>query len=298
MLEASLVASRFAHYIAAAFLFGLALFPFYSRASAAEEMAASFSDWWARSFLWAAFGSLVSAIAWLVVTTANMNDDWRAVADPVAQMTVMHDTAFGRLWVLRLFFGVLILGVALWQLTKRGAQKSSAALFFSGASLILLAGTGHTRESQGLEFIVHVGADIGHLLAAGAWLGGLFALAFLIKRQLPDADDSLNRFSGIGSFAVATLIASGLVNSWFLVGSLDRLLTTPYGQLLLIKLCLFCGMLVLATANRFWLVPSLAHNRSASLTRLKRHIYGEQILGIFVLLIVAIIGTIEPAIAK
>jgi len=37
----------------------------------------------------------------------------------------------------------------------------------------------------------------------------------------------------MGYVAVATLIASGLVNSWFLVGSVSGLLETLYGQILL-----------------------------------------------------------------
>src|SRR5262249_32109395 len=39
------------------------------------------------------------------------------------------------------------------------------------------------------------------------------------------------------------LIGSGLVNAWMLVGSPGRLITTPYGQLLIVKVCLLGGML-------------------------------------------------------
>jgi copper resistance protein D len=45
------------------------------------------------------------------------------------------------------------------------------------------------------------------------------------------------------------LIASGLINSWYLVGAFAALLGTLYGRLLLVKLSLFFGMLVLAAAN-------------------------------------------------
>jgi putative copper resistance protein D len=58
---------------------------------------------------------------------------------------------------------------------------------------------------------------------------------------------------------VATLIGTGLVNSWFLAGSVPNLLTTAYGQVphvLLAKRLSFAGMLASAIANRFWLVPS------------------------------------------
>ena len=59
----------------------------------------------------------------------------------------------------------------------------------------------------------------------------------------------------MGYAAVTTLVGSGLVNAWVLVGSPERLITTQYGQLLLVKVCLFAGMLALAAQNRFRLVP-------------------------------------------
>jgi putative copper resistance protein D len=104
----------------------------------------------------------------------------------------------------------------------------------------------------------------------------------------------------MGFAAVAVLVGSGLLNSWFLVGSLAGLATTPYGQLLLVKLCLFAGMLALAALNRYWLLPSLIRQNAVGqsakwLSRLNRHILGEQALGLFIILIVSVLGTMQPA---
>jgi putative copper resistance protein D len=298
-LEAGLIASRFAHYLAACVLFGTALFPFYSYPNNAAGMSAPLAHWRRRSLLGIAAASLVSALAWLILTTANMSGDMSAAIDPAAVMSVLRNTSFGRLWTFRLLLNGAVLGVVAWRVTAKYSYCGNlSVLLLAGALLATLAGTGHTQENEGLAFIVHAGADLGHLLAAGAWLGGLFVLAFLIRQSLPDVDYALRRFSGMGSAAVAVLLASGLVNSWFLVGSLPRLTSTPYGQLLVLKLCLFAGMLGLAAANRFWLVPGLVTNRPLALKRLKRHVYGEQILGMLVLLIVGVIGMIEPAISR
>jgi hypothetical protein len=75
---------------------------------------------------------------------------------------------------------------------------------------------------------------------------------------------------------------------------------TPYGQLLIVKLCLFGGTLALAALNRFWLVPSLIRDNkprgsAAGLFKLRGHILGEQALGLLIILIVSAIGTMEPA---
>ena len=73
-----------------------------------------------------------------------------------------------------------------------------------------------------------------HLLAAGAWLGGLPALAMLFAaaRRADDpawrglAVGATRRFSWLGIVCVAALLASGIINSWNLLGG-PRDLITP-----------------------------------------------------------------------
>jgi putative copper resistance protein D len=60
-------------------------------------------------------------------------------------------------------------------------------------------------------------------------------------------------------------------------------------------------MLALAVLNRYWLLPSLIREKEGGqpavwLGRLRRHILGEQALGLFVILIVSVLGTMQPAI--
>jgi putative copper resistance protein D len=64
-------------------------------------------------------------------------------------------------------------------------------------------------------------------------------------------------------------------------------------------------MLALAVSNRFWLVPSLTKARkddrnasTAWIARLRHHVLGEQFLGLMVLLIVSVLGTMRPAIGQ
>jgi putative copper resistance protein D len=67
-----------------------------------------------------------------------------------------------------------------------------------------------------------------------------------------------NGFAHVGTLIVFVLAASGVVNYVLIAGpSLDPLVSTLYGQLLLGKLMLVLGMLALAAANRFRLSPSL-----------------------------------------
>jgi putative copper resistance protein D len=105
---------------------------------------------------------------------------------------------------------------------------------------------------------------------------------------------------------VAILVASGLINSWFLVGPerLPGLVTTPYGQLLLLKLGLFVGMLGLAASNRFRLTPALAASldsdagQERALAALRRSLILESSLAFAVLGLVAWFGMLAPVSAQ
>ena len=80
---------------------------------------------------------------------------------------------------------------------------------------------------------------------------------------------------------------------------------TTYGRILIAKLAFFVGMLALAAANRFWLVPKMQrakgddpNGRESWRRRLRTHVLGEQALGLLVLLSVSVLGTIRPAIGQ
>jgi putative copper resistance protein D len=302
MLEAGLILSRFAHYLAVTALFGVALFPLYSGPSRGEGQPARLSRWLAATLAMLSLAVFLTSLLWLTFSTANMNGELAAAVEPTALSSVIYDTGFGRLWIVRLTLSGLLLAVTVARLLIRADRQPGAPVFLLAAALLVtLAGTGHTQGGDHVSGLLHVAADGAHLLAAGAWFGGLAALGFTLRQPAADAEAVLRRFSGMGYVAVAVLVGSGVVNSWFLVGSISRLTTTAYGQILLIKLFLFAGMLALATANQFWLVPSLMNNDGQQdlwLARLRRHVMGEQALGVLVLLVVGILGTLEPAFSQ
>jgi putative copper resistance protein D len=226
----------------------------------------------------------------------------------------LSETTFGWVWTGRMLLAIIFLGVVSRRFASTAApQPDWIKPFLTAALLASLAGVGHSQIEEGVAGVIHATSDAAHLLAAGAWLGGLLPLGFILVHygretdtaRATDLDVILLRFSGMGYVAVATLVGSGLVNGWFLIGSVSSLFATPYGQLLLVKLVLFAGMLALAVSNRFWIVPSLTKARTddrnastAWTARLRHHVLGEQFLGLMVLLIVSILGTMRPAIGQ
>ncbi len=284
-------------------LFGISFFPLYTY-SPEDRPQASLS--WLLLFSLALL-SLLSGLGWFFFTAATMADS--PALDGETLRAVGSETRFGTVWTVHLALALLVLIAALtfWERNRQRGARLLTVL--SALTLASLAGVGHTEAQQGVGFAVNTIADGAHLLAAGAWLGGLAALLGLLT--LPARNDEwpdihclvtvLKRFSGMGYAAVATLVASGLVNSFYLAGSVSNVLTTPYGQLLLLKLAAFGAMLTLAAGNRFWLMPRLGTQMTSSrapskiLRRLRLHVAGELLLGLGVLWIVSVLGTMQPA---
>jgi putative copper resistance protein D len=301
MIDLGLVVARLLHYAAVTTLGGVSFFPLYAYAA---EPAGLFRRRQA-VLLAAAVGALLSGLLWFVFSVANMSGTMAGIADQEMLWTVLNETTFGSVWMARMLLAVLIVGVIAVRPFWMGTTgRDLVTAFLAAVLLASVAGTGHAQIEEAWMDVVHVGSDAAHLLAAGAWLGGLVPLGFILLdhsmgdgEPIVDVDRILLRFSSMGYVAVATLMASGLINSWFLVGSVSSLLTTLYGQILVGKLALFAAMLGLAAANRFWLVRRMIETRSGAsgkppvwLGRLRYHVLGEQFLGLMILLAVSVLG--------
>lgn len=310
MIEAGLIVARLLHYVAVTTLAGASFFPLCMYAGAEPR---ALSRWRQGLLLVAIVVAVLSGLLWFMLSVASMSGTLAGMSDPQVIWTVIHDTGFGEVWAVRMLIAV----VALVAISMRGGpaavRKDLVAPAFAALLLASLAGVGHSQIEEGGAGVIHMLSDLAHLLAAGTWLGGLLPLGYVlllcgrkcINAREMELDHVLQRFSRMGYFAVATLIGSGLINSWFLVGTVRALLTTWYGQLLCAKLVMFAGMLALAASNRFRLVPSLTKTHADDLDRtlalvaqLRNQVLGEQILGLLVLLAVSALGTMQPAIGQ
>jgi putative copper resistance protein D len=94
---------------------------------------------------------------------------------------------------------------------------------------------------------------------------------------------------------VGALLLSGLVNTWYLAGSVPELVGTSYGRLLLVKIALFVAMVALAATNRMRLAPRIVARDAAALRSLTRNATIETALGLAVVAIVGALGVMIPA---
>jgi len=209
--------------------------------------------------------------------------------------TVLTGTRFGFVLTVRLALAILLAALIPWPATRLLQLAAGAGL------IVLIALIGHAGATPGTAGDIHLGSDMVHLLAAGAWLGGLPALAILLARAR-HADDppwrslaigATRRFSRLGVVCVSALLASGIVNSWNLLEGPRDLVTTDYGRLVLLKIGLFVAMVGIAAANRFHFTPQLP--AAGAIRALQRNSIAETGLGLCVMLFVGALGTLSPS---
>lgn len=288
---AALAAARFAHFAAIALLFGLAAFPFY--ASGPRQEPPRLGAWLGGCAVLA----LVSGVLELWAMAANMGGAPGSALDPQVLLAAVTDTDFGRVWTVRLVLAALLL--ALWRVRRRA--KDPVMLGLSGLLLASVALTGHSAMPGGALGLLHQAADAAHLLAAGWWIGGLLALALATRAAEADAVlDMLRRFSGVGYWAVASIIATGLFKSAILVAKPSALISTAYGQVLLVKIALFAAMGALALSNRVWITPALARGGEPGpwIGRLRVQVAAELVLGLAVLAVAGALGALQPPVSS
>jgi putative copper resistance protein D len=282
MLEAGLVASRFLHFTSTLLLFGWLLFPLVVEGGKPPAR---------RALITLAALALVSGVGWFVLTAGSMVGDLSQALAPATLAAVAYQTDFGPLWLARLGLIAVILH---WVgLRPSPAPRAWFLTGVSGIALASLAATGHARIGDGALGAAHIAADALHLLAAGAWLGGIVGLAVMVRGEAAAKTTAAVRsFSGLGYAVVAIILASGLVNAWLLLSGPSALVSSAYGRLLCAKIALFVLMLVLAAANRFWLTPRFGPEDAPDLTaRLRRNVLVELTLGAAVVAIVSVLGT-------
>ena len=307
-MEAALAATRALHFGATMLVFGELVFVTFVaglrwRAGASGNDSVRIGlDKHAFGFVaWALAVAAASGVVWILIEATQMAGE--TIAQVLAAGTVsvvLRQTEFGRVFMLRALLWLLLVG-SLARVHRENRERRSrtpviTALVVAAAFLAMLAGAGHAAAaSAGTIRALHLGADAAHLVAAGAWIGALPPLVHCIAQSPPNERlmPLARRFSVLGIACVAVLIASGIVNSLFLVGSFTALFGTAYGQLLDIKLALFALMLVLAATNRSRLTPHLDANDAAR-RRLARNATFEIAGGAVIVAIVGVLGTMVP----
>lgn len=167
--------------------------------------------------------------------------------------------------------GFVLVVVAVLPLPRRLAGNEEALLpqwlwTAGGVALLCFASSiaafGHVAP---LSLPLRVAVAL-HVAAVLVWIGALRPLQRLSGvAPLLVLQPLLRAFGVVGWGLIGSLLLGGGAVLWQLLGPLGNLVSTAYGQTLLIKLMLVLCLLALAALNKFRLVPNLAENTRATL---------------------------------
>ena len=230
-------------------------------------------------------GALVSVLGVLLQGASAAGVSlWSSLKASVLENTL--ESRFGQVWAGRavdwLLIGAVLLGArALGARPVPTVEASSdrselPALRRPGAALVVLlalgcaylaitpalAGHASIQSPTGVFF----GSDVVHVLAASIWVGGIACLLVALPaatRRLEEGERSrlllatLARFSPVALGSVVAIGATGVVQAYIDVRSVDGLLHTTYGQLILVKTALLLALIGLGWLNRRRVIPAL-----------------------------------------
>ncbi|WP_246059248.1 copper resistance D family protein [Shimia litoralis] len=113
-----------------------------------------------------------------------------------------------------------------------------------------------------------------HLLGVAFWVGILGPLRNLSQQSehLDNAALLGHRFGQVAAAIVPVLILAGILMAWLLLGDLETLGSTVYGQTLLAKVVLVGVVLALAAINKLRIVPAMQDGDATVAKRLVRSI--------------------------
>ncbi len=319
-LEAATAVARLVTYVGVLLAAGLAVFAVFIHDQHDDRRRI---DRLAR--LAAAVGA-TGTVAWIVCQAAVSTDDGLGAVLDVS--TLRATLADGLGWQAALTF-IGLASVVASVGVRRQVVAQSLAFYGLLAVAFSLIFWGHARQAP--NAFVAQSAVFVHVLAAAVWFGGLVALTLTLVPRIrgrrrdhdrpaaaetdrdPDADAGLAlstaevvvRFSTVAAWIAAGLIVAGLVLAWQEVGTIDALVSTDYGRMVVAKVVLVAVTVALAAFNRYRLVRDVARagldpsgegddDVVRSWTRLSRVVRAEVVLLVAALAVTSVLVSVTP----
>lgn len=236
-------------------------------------------------------------------------------------------TRFGVVSLLKL--ALLVAGAGIWFTVRRSSLRSSLPVAARASSpsvgaaatnlplpawllgavgvllLALLATPGLAGHAGATSPVaINIPADIAHVAAVAAWLGGLvtlLAVAYPATRSLDESSRTkvlsplVRRFSTVAFWSVAVIVVTGSIRSWLELGSVSAFWEESYGLVLLTKVGVFLPLVALGAVNRRIVGPRLeASTAITGLSRIRRLIAFEVGIGVVVVALTAVLVGLSP----
>lgn len=196
--------------------------------------------------------------------------------------------ATGRRMAAELALLAATVAVVGWGARRRGRRPGPAARVLAVGLVVGLALGAH---DAGLSpRWLYVGLESAHLLAVGAWVGGLAVLILTMRRADVAA---VRRFSRMALWAVLVIAVTGAWQGLAQVRGRAALTGTDYGRILAVKVALAGVVVGLAAVARYRLLPRAGEGTPPG--RLRRLLTAEATGGVAVVLVAALLANTVPA---
>jgi copper transport protein len=281
----------------------------------------AFAARWRRLLIGAGLLGLASALVALPLqaATAGGSTFW----DGLGEVGAVLDTRFGTVWGIGAlaWLAVVVLAVAR-RATAPAARPATvgaaglavprsgpwlAALALPLGWLVLLPALGgHASVQEPVAVLLP--ANVLHVVAASAWIGGIATLVVALPaatRLLEPADrtrllsGAVGRFSTLALVSVAALLTGGILQSLLELGAVDDLIDTAYGRAIVVKSVLVALLLCIGAWNRGRTLPALAARAGESPGRpgvaLRRALRAEVALGVAALAATGALAGYSPS---
>ncbi len=225
----------------------------------------------------ATFGTFAAAVGLVLLSLAQ----WR-VAE--AGLTTFFGTAIGRTSLARA--GALaVMAIGIWLATRLGA----VVLWLAACGAIAVhAAAGHAAAGR-LPVASTVIVHAIHVVAAGAWIGGLVVLIAGLRDPSVNLHRTIRRFSNLAAAGLALVTLTGVARTIHEVGGWEEF-NSSYGALVIAKVALLIAIAALGAVNRWRHVPGAATDTRP----LRRTARAEIALAALAILAAGSLATLPP----
>ena len=172
-------------------------------------------------------------------------------------------TMQGRALLLQCAFATLVAAAG-----RRLTSRRGAGLLLVPATVAVAAPSLAGHAWVGAHPVAGMSSLLLHIVAASLWVGGLVALAIVVRSSRADLRGAVSRFSRLAMVCIVAVLVSGVVNAWVEIGSPAGLVGTPYGLLVLAKASALLLLAGVGWQHRRRSIPALVRGSRSTFVRL------------------------------
>ena len=170
---------------------------------------------------------------------------WGSVFDGAVLSDVIT-TRLGVAVLLRLLLVVAWGGLLLFATSSSHRRWKLTAVITSVLLVATFSLSGHQSAAPNSLFFIPI--DMAHFVSLSMWVGALFALVVVSRTE--HAQEYVQRFSRIATFAMPVAVVTGVIQGLHLVGGISAMTKSDYGRLLIVKTILALIVIGLGTRAR------------------------------------------------